>query len=117
MENYKVDTNESKQDFNLDNSLKTFNLKGKHCSFSIKTKVDNNKEIESKLNTVNNTNKLNSKNKMVRLQQFVPNIFNGSGDECILELFEYLSVVAVTNDWLSKIKLTYYFIIFEKFSL
>uniref|UniRef100_A0A2S2NW23 Retrotransposon gag domain-containing protein n=1 Tax=Schizaphis graminum TaxID=13262 RepID=A0A2S2NW23_SCHGA len=99
-ENLKFETKELNQNFNLENSLK-------YCPSILKTKTNNNNEVESELKTVDNTNKLNSNTKMARLQQFVPNIFNGSGDECVLEFFEYFNVVAIANDWTSQIKLTY----------
>lgn len=106
-ENYKFETIELNKNFNLENSLETINSKSKNCPIILETKTNYNNEAEYKLKTAENTNKIVSQTKMARLQQFVPNIFNGSGDECVLEFFEYFNVVAIANDWTSQIKLTY----------
>lgn len=83
------------------------NSKEEHCPQLTQNKININSDINSEFKTVDNTIKLTSKNKMARPQQFVPNIFNGSGDECVLEFFEYFNVVATANEWSSQIKLTY----------
>lgn len=71
---------------------------------SVEVNQNNKLDASSK---IDNIVKLNTKNKMARPQQFVPNIFNGSGDECVLEFFEYFNVVATANEWSPQIKLTY----------
>jgi len=63
------------------------NSKEEHCPQLTQNKININSDINSEFKTVDNTIKLTSKNKMARPQQLVPNIFNGSGDECVLEFF------------------------------
>jgi len=93
----------------LDSNLKIINNNSKieHYPQSLKNKISNNSEIYTEFKTVDNTIKVTAKNKMARPQQFVPNIFNGSGDECVLEFFEYFNVVSTANEWSPQIKLTY----------
>ncbi|XP_029348561.1 uncharacterized protein LOC115035063 [Acyrthosiphon pisum] len=107
--NLKFESEEVNQNNKLDASSKIINNNSKegHCPQVIQNKININSDINSEFKTVDNTIKLTSKNKMARPQQFVPNIFNGSGDECVLEFFEYFNVVATANEWSPQIKLTY----------
>ena len=93
----------------IKNTTQPNNFKFESLEQNQNNKVDASSEIiNSNIHTeLKTVHKLTSKNKMAGHQQFVPNIFNGSGDECVLEFFEYFNVVATANEWTPKIKLTY----------
>lgn len=59
--------------------LKIFHQTQKNISNSNTNQYDNFKtDSKAVFDSFDKTKKLNTKNKMTRLQQFVPNIFNGS---------------------------------------
>jgi len=109
-DNLQFESEKVNKNNNLDSNLKIINNNSniEHCSQSLQNKISNNSKIYTEFQPIDNTIKVTAKNKMAsRPQQFVPNIFNGSGDECVLEFFEYFNVVSTANEWSPQIKLTY----------